>query len=120
MPPAKKQPIPDGVKQPTDHESKSDTRAPEFLVANVRGANWHVPIEALDDFELVDDLNRIDDGGDATRMPAVLRRLLPDVDDVSQWRAAMDAIRDKDTGRVSVKDGAAFVGELLEALNPNS
>jgi hypothetical protein len=83
--------------------------------AEVRGKTWVVPADALDDFELLDDLNALEQRADATRLPSVLRRLLGD-----QWRDAMDVLRDKDTGRVSVEAGAEFVMELMGALNPNS
>ena len=106
--------VPDNVKNPQDHKAKA-TPAPEVLTATVRGVEWSVPADALDDFELLDDLNALDQKGDATRLPAVLRRLLGD-----QWRDAMDVLRDEGTGRVSVEAGAEFVMELMGALNPNS
>jgi len=106
--------LPDGVKVPQDHKAKA-TPAPETVSAEVRGKTWTVPSDALDDFELLDDLNALDQKNDVTRMPSVLRRLLGD-----QWRDAMEILRDEDTGRVSVEAGAEFVFELMGALNPNS
>ena len=106
--------LPDGAKVPQDHKAKA-TPTPEALTATVRGVEWTVPADALDDFELLDDLNALEQKNDVTRLPAVLRRLLGD-----QWRDAMEAMRDEGTGRVSVEDGAEFVMELMGALNPNS
>ena len=106
--------LPDGAKIPQDHKAKA-TPAPETVSATVRGVEWTVPADALDDFELLDDLNALDQKNDVTRMPSVLRRLLGD-----QWREAMELLRDKDSGRVSVESGAEFVFELMGALNPNS
>lgn len=80
------------------------------LTATVAGQEWTVDRDALDDFELLDDLGEIEDGN-AARMPRVLRRLLGD-----QYKAALDTIRDPQTGKVGVEAGAQFVRELFEAL----
>ena len=105
--------IPANAKKPADHKAKDD--GPKDIVATVAGREWTVPAGALDDFELLDDLNALEQREDGTRLPSILRRLLGD-----QWRPAMDAIRDKETGRVSVEAGGEFVSTLLGALNPNS
>lgn len=110
----KKTAVPDGVKQPTDRKPKDEPK-PETLTAHVRGRDWTVPADALDDFELLDDLNALEQRGDVTRLPSVLRRLLGD-----QWRDAMEALRDESTGRVTVEAGSEFVMALMGALNPNS
>ena len=110
----KKTTVPDGVKQPEDRKPKADPK-PETLTAHVRGHDWTVPADALDDFELLDDLNALEQRGDVTRLPSVLRRLLGD-----QWRDAMEALRDESTGRVTVEAGSEFVMALMGALNPNS
>lgn len=104
--------VPPNVKQPQDHKAK-DT--PGVRTVEVRGRTWSVPLDALDDFELLDDLNALDQREDPTRLPAVLRRLLGD-----QWRQAMDVLRDEETKRVTVTAGAEFVFELMTALDPNS
>lgn len=106
--------IPAGAKVPQDHLPKSEQEN-DVRVVKVRGKEWKIPTASLDDFELLDDLNALDQRGDPTRMPAVLRRLLGD-----QWSDAMETLRDKETGRVSVSDGADFVMELMGALDPNS
>ncbi len=119
--------IPDTVKQPQDHlpPAAEPEPAPDRVVT-VRGLTWVVPAEALDDFELLDDLDRLGTNRDGTRLPAILRRLLPDLPDpaggilpVSQWRAAMDVLRGAN-GRVTTEAGELFVADLMAALNPNS
>lgn len=105
---------PKAAKQPQDHKPKAEPK-PETLTAYVRGREWSVPSDALDDFELLDDLNALEQKGDATRLPAVLRRLLGE-----QWRDAMDVMRNTETGRVSIEAGSEFVMDLMGALNPNS
>lgn len=103
-----------GAKVPADHKAKAEP-TPDFLEANVRGVAWKIPRDAVDDFELLDDINALEQRDDSTRMPSVLRRLLGD-----QWGQAMDTIRDKESGRVTIEAGTKFVFEILEALNPNS
>lgn len=106
--------LPDGVKVPQDRKPKGESR-PQTLTAHVRGREWSVPADALDDFELLDDLNALEQRGDVTRLPSVLRRLLGD-----QWRDAMEALRDESTGRVTVEAGSELVMDVMGALNPNS
>lgn len=105
--------VPKGAKTPTDRKPKADA-VPDVKTATAAGRDWTVPTGALDDFELLDDLGQIEQGNPA-RLPSVLRRLIGD-----QWPAAMDSIRDKDTGRVGVEAGADFVRQIMESLDPNS
>lgn len=88
---------------------------PATMIVTVRGVEYVIPEGARDDFELLDDLGRADEG-DTSRFPAILRRLLGPV----QTRIALDSLRDPETGRVSVDAGTDFVLELFRALNPNS
>ena len=114
MPDTKMKAVPKGAKVPEDRKPKAEPK-PETLTATIKGRDWSVPADALDDFELLDDLNALEQKGDVTRLPSVLRRLLGD-----QWRDAMDAMRDESTGRVTVEAGSEFVMSLMGALNPNS
>lgn len=107
--------LPEGAKLPQDHKDKATPKANETKVV-VRDQEWTIQSDALDDFELLDDLNALDQRDDPTRMPSVLRRLLGD----EQWKAAMGVLRDEKTGRVSVTEGSQFVMELIQELNPNS
>ena len=119
--------IPDTAKQPQDHlpPTTDDAPSPDRVVT-VRGHEWVIPAEALEDFELLDDLDRLGTNRDGTRLPAILRRLLPPLPSpdgallpIDQWRAAMDVLRSPN-GRVLPADGEKFIAELLEELNPNS
>jgi hypothetical protein len=103
------------TKAPKDHQAKAEP-VKDYVVVTVRGEEWKVGKEVLDDFELLDDLNALDQRDDATRMPSVLRRFLGD----EQWTKAMNLLRDKETGRVKIETGSEFVWDLVAALNPNS
>ena len=105
--------VPKNAKKPTDHKPKVED-GPQVITATVRGIEVEVSADVLDDFELLDDLSRIDDQ-DPSRMPSLLRRLAGD-----SYREVLDAARDEDTGKVTIEAGAALVGELFEAINPNS
>ena len=107
--------IPANAKKPQDRKPKdSEGDAPEELHVNVRGLELTVASDALDDFELLDDLNELEQNENPGRLPSILRRLVGD-----QWKTVVDHLRG-DNGRVSVGDGAEFVGEILEALSPSS
>lgn len=102
-------------KTPQDRRPKAEPE-PTVVTVTVRDVEWTVPTEALDDFELLDDLNALDQHGDGTRLPAVMRRFLGD----DQFAKAMKLLRDPSTGRVTVETGTVFFWDLMEALNPNS
>lgn len=105
---------PKGAKQPEDHKPKADEPKTKSRVVTVQGHEFEVAAEALDDFELLDDLAQLDSEGGIARMPSILRRLLG-----SQAKTALDQLRDPSTGRVSIDAGTSFVNELMETLNPN-
>lgn len=69
--------------------------------------------EALDDFELLDEMRQIDDGN-ASRMPAMLERLVG-----GEYRSVLEALRDRESGRVKVSDVAAWIHSLFFAIAPN-
>jgi len=93
-------------KAPQDRKPK----ATDGFTAHVAGRDWKIDREALDDFELLDDLGEVEAGNPA-RLPSVLRRLLGE-----QYKPALEAIRDPKTGRVGVEAGSNFVNALFEAL----
>jgi len=93
-------------KVPQDRRPK----ASDALVAKVAGQDWMIDKDALDDFELLDDLGEIE-AGNASRLPRVLRRLLG----AEQYKTALDSLRGDD-GKVRVEAGAEFVREIFEAL----
>lgn len=98
-----------------DENPTPDESAEKPQVVNVRGVDYTLEPGALDDFELLDDLNEVEVTNNAARMPSILRRLLGR----PQSQAALDTLRDPATGRITVDAGAAFVNELWDAINPN-
>lgn len=124
------------VKEPQDHKGKKPrvkevdgarvvtfpsvkARARDGKViekdGNVVPLSVTVTREALDDFELLDDLRAIDVDQNASRMPALLRRLVG-----ADFQAVMDALRDSVSGRVRIEPAQEWLRDLMEALNPNS
>ena len=103
---------PTAAKKPQDRKEKQATGD---LSVTVRGVDVTVPADALDDFELLDRLSRMDDG-DLSQMPAVMRTLVGEV----KYRELLETARDKKTGRVTTEAGSRLVHELMDALDPNS
>lgn len=107
--------VPKGAKKPQDHKPKAED-AGTGQVVEVRGLQVTISAEALDDFELLDDLAQVEQKN-AVRMPSLLRRLVGH----EQWRDVIDLARDESTGRVSVEAGAELIREIFEELKaPNS
>lgn len=104
--------IPDGAKVPEDHKPKAED-APETVTVTVRGEEFTLSSDHFDDWELLDDIGRADDG-DAGRAPMIMRKMLGD-----QYSKAIEVIRGED-GRVRIEDGKNFLLELMQAANPNS
>lgn len=111
--------VPKNAKRPTDRQAKKPTAAEAadstVITAELLGHTWTVDAEALDDFELLDDLAALQHDEDVTRIPSALRRLLGKDD----YRRALEALRD-DKGKVRVEPAADFMMALIEALDPNS
>lgn len=107
------------AKQPQDHKPKQQKPVVEDIVGGkrvtLRGITVDVKSEALDDFELLEELHDLDKKQNGTQLPGILRRLVGD-----EYRAVLDKLRDKDTGRVPIAAGMGFVLDLVKALNPNS
>lgn len=96
-------------KKPADRKPPAD--AP--IEVEVRGKKFTIDRDALDDFELLDDLARVEDG-QGQRLPSLLRRLLGE-----DYKTALELIRDKETGRVSLETGAELVNEIFAAVDPS-
>ena len=105
--------VPKNAKKPEDHKPKASEK-PEWIEVTVRGVDLRIDPDALDDFELMDDLNELEQNENPTRLPSILRRLVGD-----QYREVMDALRGEN-GRVTVEAGSEFLGEVMEAVSPNS
>lgn len=108
------------IAPPADRKPTAQTEAAEVKTyeVTVLGEVWEVAAERLDDFELLEKISLLDAGGPgaAGAAPSVLRGLLGP----AQFARAMELIRDRDTGRVSVAAGIEFVRDLFAELNPNS
>lgn len=105
---------PKNVKQPTDHKPKATEAGPEVVSASVRGVEIEISADVMDDFELLDDLARLDDQ-DPSRLPSLLRKLAGD-----KYRALLETARDESTGKVTIEAGGSLINEIFEALDPNS
>lgn len=104
--------VPAGAKQPQDRRP-AEVDLGKVKEFTIHGVDVSVPLEALDDFELLDDISEMEKG-DATKMPSVLRRLVGD-----SYRELMNKLRDKKTGRVSIEAGGQLVADVLDILDPN-
>lgn len=96
-------------KKPQDRKPPAD--AP--IKVEVRGQSFTIDRDALDDFELLDDIARVEDGA-GHRLPSLLRRLLGE-----DYGRALDLLRDEETGRVALESGAELVQEIFEAVDPS-
>lgn len=98
--------------KPADRKAKVDT-VDGVSTVTIKGVTVRVEKDALDDFELLDDLAKMQDG-DGARITSVAHRLFGD-----DFKAVMDGLRGEN-GRVSVEGASTFIGEVLAALNPSS
>ena len=114
-------------KAPQDHLPKADTKKPEVERTDVgfkvthRGVSVSIPMEALDDFEMLRDLGRMQDPGTSdpvklSMVPAVFTRFFGD----AQAASVLDALRDPQTKRVLVEVASTYLFEVFRALNPES
>lgn len=96
-------------KKPQDHKkpAKSLAENPDIAVT-VRDVEWTIEAEALNDWELLEDLND-PSGGSA---PSAMRRFLGP----EQYDKAKDLVRDPHSGRVPADAMSEFIGELFEAV----
>lgn len=105
-------------KKPQDHKPKAEDVKVEKVEGGrkvtLHGVTVTVTDDALDDFELLDDLRAVDVDKNASRLPALLRRLVGD-----DFSAVMDSLRAQHSGRVPIEAGGQFIRDLFGALNPN-
>lgn len=94
-------------------KKKAEGGASGGTEVTLREKTWVVLDEARDDFELLDLLIRYNEN--VAYGPAVLRRLLGD----DQYDAALEEMRDPESGRVTIESGREFINGLFEAFNPN-
>jgi len=107
-------------KKPQDHLPKQEKPVVESVEGGkqvtLHGVVVTVPDEALDDFELLEDLGKIQADKKYTGLlPSILRRLVGD----EGYETVMSGLRNE-KGRVPVQSGIDFILALFQALNPNS
>jgi hypothetical protein len=116
-------------KKPSDHKPKADkpkkekpkvTRDDDGFVIEHRGITVRVEVAALDDFELLRDLGRMQDPSitEASKfagLPGVFTRLFGD-----QSAHVLDGLRDPRTRRGRGAPAMTFLFEVFGALNPES
>lgn len=104
--------IPAGAKKPQDRKKKVVIED-GYRVLELRGVELRIREELFDDFELLDELSYVDENpGYAARL---LRRMVGQI----KYNELLEKIRDKETGRVSIEEGAQLLADLLEAATPN-
>ena len=119
--------IPEGVAQPQDHKPKAAdapkpkvVRSEEGFAVSHRGIDVVIDNDALNDFELLRDLGKLQDPSvpapqKLAAVPAVFGRLLG-----SQEQHVLDGLRDKQSGRVRLEVASSWLFEVFKALNPES
>lgn len=117
-------------KKPADHKPKAAkpkkekpkvTREEDGFIVEHRGIKVTIEIAALDDFELLRDLGRMQDASvpEASKfagIPGVFTRLFGE----QQSGRVLDGLRDPKTKRVTVSAASSFLFEVFGALNPES
>lgn len=104
------------AKQPQDH--KTPKNRPKTV--EVMGVTLAVGPAIFDDLDMVEYLYDLQnaqegDGSGAFAIVPFLKKLCGD-----QYTAMKDALRDPDTGRVSIDKVSEFIAQLLEQVAPNS
>ena len=106
-------------KKPADHKPKVEK--PKAVKTDTGwdithlGVTVTVPRAALDDLELLDDLNKLDNGA-AQVLPQLLRRLIGE----DGYRAAIEALRDPVTARIPLAPAAQYIKDIFGAVSPES
>jgi len=106
------------ARKPADHQEKQTEPKVTKVAGGHRveylGASAVVRDEALDDYEMLDELVRMQNG-DGTIVPSLLKRLLGD-----DYQAVLDGLRDPESKRVKLTEVTAFLMAVLGTINPNS
>lgn len=104
------------ARQPQDH--KTPKNQPKTV--EVMGVTVTVGPAIFDDLDMVEYIYNLQnaqegDGSGAFAIVPFLKKLCGD-----QYTAMKDALRDPDTGRVSIDKVSEFIAQLLEQVAPNS
>lgn len=99
---------------PQDRRPKARVKVDDRTVT-IGGHEYVIVGDALDDFEILDDLQQVQNG-EIARLPILLRRILG----TDAYLVAMNRLRSPETGRVTIEAGTDFVSAILDGLAPNS
>lgn len=87
---------------------------PELLEIPLRDTTIHVFADARDDFEILDEVQRIQEG-DMVRLTVLMRRMMPEADRLR----ALDVARGTN-GRVTLDAAMDLMGDIFKGMhNPN-
>lgn len=104
------------AKHPQDHKTPKD----QPKTVEVMGVTLAVSPAIFDDLDMVEylyDLQTVQEGNGtgAFAIAPFLKKLCG-----PQYTAMKDALRDPDTGRVSINKVSEFIAQILEQVAPNS
>lgn len=103
-------------RSPQDHKPKATAQAQTFEVT-VRGVDLSIPAERFDDFELLFDMQTIDQGAGAEALPRL-------IDVFARFLGVADAKRliaaAKADGPLGIESGVALINEVFDALKGTS
>lgn len=95
------------ARKPQDRKPKAvEAAEPEAVTITVDGFSLIVDPETLDDFELLENVARVEDG-DLSRLPQVLQRMFG----AEQYAAVKEHLRN-DAGRITTEAAATFFEEF--------
>ena len=92
------------------HDADGTTRI------SIDGLELPVGSEAMNDFELFDQLNRFNETNAPMLLPRIVRGLFGD----DQFNTVMDHLRDSETGRVKFESVVDFLTRAMAAIDPKS
>lgn len=103
-------------RKPQDRQPKATAQAQTFEVT-VRGVDLSIPAERFDDFELLFDMQTIDQGAGAEALPRL-------IDVFARFLGVADAKRliaaAKADGPLGIESGVALINEVFDALKATS
>lgn len=97
-------------------DSKLIRKADGAVEVSIDGLQLPVGSEAMNDFELFDQLNRFNETNAPMLLPRIVRGLFGD----DAFDEVMNHLRDPETMRVSFVAVVEFLGKVLELLDPKS
>lgn len=104
-------------KQPQDHKPPEKKKQEEPTIVTVNGVNIPVDGSKMDDLEFVEAVYDLDADPERNSLEIVqfLRKLFGD-----QYKTFKNALRDKETGAVTISSVTDALTDVFNQLNPNS